>query len=157
MLVARRGEQAAGLPDGALFGFLHETVRNSDGRTTFRAFLSGSGVDAANDDGYWSIQSGSATPVIREGDHVPRMPEGVKLDGGELHSFARRLSSNTAGELACIARFSGPGIDEANDTAILAGDPSLPRLVAREGQHALGRRMALFLAESSGGLMISTS
>ena len=70
--------------------------------------------------GRWRLAS--ATPVIREGDQVPGMAEGVKLDGGESGSFANSLSINSAGELACIARMSGPGIDDTNDVAILAGE-----------------------------------
>jgi T5SS/PEP-CTERM-associated repeat protein len=106
-------------------------VINDAGRTAFRANLTGSGVDAANNQGIWSEGSGSLQMVARTGSEAPGMPYGM--------NFARRSDVelftpvlNDAGQTA----FYG-GLADGSIGIWSEGSGSLA-LVAHEGMQAAG-------------------
>ena len=72
-LVARSGNAAPGTSAGVVFaGALQNWLMLNDaGQLLFRGALSGSGVDASNDFGFWVGTPGALQLVAREGDAAP--------------------------------------------------------------------------------------
>lgn len=140
-LVARKGGQAPGMPDGVVFSgslFVAFTnpALNSAGRTAFAGRVAGAGVDSTNDQGIWSEASGSLALVVRSGTPAPGTPSGVNFK-----SFSSRLTSpvlNDAGEIAFFAALAGPGVNSTNNLGLWAGASGSLALVARMGDHAPG-------------------
>ena len=81
--VALTGQPAPGTPDGIAYNsfgsyydsllgtFFRGPVLNDAGQTAFRADITGSGVDSANNRGIWSEGSGSLALVARTGSQAP--------------------------------------------------------------------------------------
>jgi hypothetical protein len=100
-LVARRGSQAPGAPDGATFGtFGHLNAPfllfNNAGQTAFYAFGTGIGHSV------WSEGSGNLAMVVRYGDPAPGAPDGALFGSLTLPS----PTLNNAGQTAFRARWS---------------------------------------------------
>ena len=68
-LIAREGDQAAGLPGGVLWGnYLGRPALNSNGVVVFSGNLTGTGVDYTNDGGLWVWDAAQGIRLIaREG------------------------------------------------------------------------------------------
>jgi uncharacterized protein YjbI with pentapeptide repeats len=134
-LVARSGMPAPGTPSGVNFrDFIFATVAfNSMGRTTFKGFLTGEGVDDSNDEGIWSESSGTLALVARRGSPAPGTPSGVNFD-----EFAVRPALCDAGQSAFSATLTGTGVTSANSQGIWLGDDEELTLVARTGNQAPG-------------------
>lgn len=130
--VALSGQTAPGTSAG--FSGFAVPVINASGRAAFSGTLSGAGVNATNDSGFWTDASGTLTLLAREGDQAPGgIAAGVTLtllDGAPL---------SDSGHVAFQGRFSGTGIDSTNDEAVwLAASGVAPGLVARAGDPAPG-------------------
>jgi hypothetical protein len=131
-LVAREGSPAPGTPSGVNFRSLGEPILNAAGQTAFHGSLSGTGIDATNDQGIWSEASSSLDLVARGGSHAPGTPPGVNFN------WFSRLSFNSAGQTAFSGRLVGSGVDATNDFGIWSQGPGSLTLVAREGGQAPG-------------------
>ncbi len=144
-VLAREGEPAPGVADGAEYFVFYTTTLNRSGQVAFKARLqtgAGSAVSADNDEALFGPSSASGSAglglVAREGAPAP----GV-TDGAEFESFSNP-GINGAGDLAFRASLrSGTGrtVTETKDEAIFgpsAGPGSPWGLVAREGAPAPG-------------------
>jgi hypothetical protein len=141
--VALSGQPAPGTPGGVSYGSLDSyfaggpfqivrgPVLNDAGRTAFRAHLTGTGVDATNNQGIWSEGSGSLALVARTGSAAPGAPDGVNFGvNPELELFTPVL--NSAGQTA----FYG-GLTDGSVGIWSEGSGNLA-LVARDGIQAPG-------------------
>jgi hypothetical protein len=138
-LVVRTGDQAPGMPDGALFNSLQTQpynvpALNGDGQIAFLGVTAGGGVDATNSSGIWMGKAGDVSLVVRSGDQAPGAPSGVKIGMTQQHS----LALNDAGQVAFYANGNGAGVGLSNFTGLWAGAPGSLALVARSGEHAFG-------------------
>ena len=128
-LVTRTGSQAPGTPSGVNYSFFNSPVLNDAGQTAFRAYISGSGVTGANDQGIWSEGSGSLALVARERNQAPGTPSGVMYN--ELFT---PVALNALGQTAFSATLIGSGVTASNDLGIWATDTGgQPQLIARTG------------------------
>ncbi len=68
-VIARRGDQAPGLPQGVMLDTLRAPTLNGAGRVAFMAGLRGEGVDRTNEQVlYATTRRGDLVPVMRTGD-----------------------------------------------------------------------------------------
>jgi hypothetical protein len=121
VLVARKGTQAPGTPDGVVFGgpmprqTLNSPALNSAGQIIFSSTLSGPGVDATNNFGIWSGSIASQELVVRRGDPAPGITGDARFSGA-IFNYAL----NNAGRVAFMASVSGG--DAGNTYGIWAQD-----------------------------------
>jgi hypothetical protein len=116
-VVAREGEPAPGVQDGALFQNIETPVLNGAGQTAFRGRLEGPGVDASNLVGIWSEGGGEGLSLVaRSGDPAPGAESGAVFTG----LFEPFL--NAAGQTAFMANAAIPG--ETPRIGIWAEHPS---------------------------------
>ncbi len=160
-IVAREGDQAPGMPAGAVFtdasalsGFagLMATGINNSGTVLFRTkFPTGPGGVTANDDTAFFLGTpGALSLALREGDPAPAaLGPGVTI--GDVNVT---MVMSDAGEIAFPAPLGG-AVTAANDSAILVGAPGNFRLVAREGAPAPGAPGFVFAAIGPAGLSIT--
>jgi hypothetical protein len=145
-LIARKGNQAPGMPDGAVFNppfSVGSLDLNNAGQMAFRSSVTGGGVDSTNNYGIWLGTAGDLSLVARKGDHPPGTPSGVKF-GTPI-----ALALNDAGQIAFSAGLAGTGIDSTNDFGLWSGAPDSLALVAREGDHAPGTEDGVVFAKLS--------
>ncbi len=134
-LVARKGDQAPGLPAGVTFVYfpgspdlLPVPLLNNVGQTAFYASLSGGGFSGSS---VWSEGSGNLAVVAYRGAQAPGTPDGVTFAGFDLRS----LVLNDAGQTAFVASLTGSSVNDTNDLGIWATDRnSVLQLIAREGE-----------------------
>jgi hypothetical protein len=133
-LIARAGNQAPGVPAGALFASPNSAVMNGAGHVGFVASLVGPGVNGTNDDGIWADRGAGLELVVRTGDRAPGTPADVNFFG----TYGRPVM-NANGDMAFFGMLLGPGIVTANDGGIWSeGGGEGLKLVAREGLQAPG-------------------
>jgi hypothetical protein len=134
-LVARTGDQAPGMPVGAVFTAVGSDpsalALNAAGQMAFNGSVTGGGVDANNDRGIWLETSGSLALVVRDGTPAPGTLSGVNFQ--IVSSTAPAL--NDAGQIAFSPRLTGTGADSTNNLGIWSGAPGSLALVARSGEH----------------------
>jgi formylglycine-generating enzyme required for sulfatase activity len=147
-LVARSGTQAPGAPAGVNFRnfnfgvFEQRLALNNACQTAFEAILSGSDVNAFNNNGIWSEGSGALSLVAREGDHAPGTPSGVVFRDasgsslGTLRAFDQPRINN-AGQTAFMA-FIADSAGVNVGSGIWLDDSGNLTLIARTGDHAPG-------------------
>lgn len=126
-----------GAAPGVNFGhFFNVPTLNDNGQTTFKVRLTGTGIDATNDDAILSEGAGGVLALVaREGGQAPGTDPGVNFSGFS----GAPVVINTSGQTAFEAVLSGTGIDTTNDNAIFSeGGGSGLALVAREGSFAPG-------------------
>lgn len=86
------------LPQGFEQPFANDPVLNSAGKTIFRSFLAGPGIDETNSNGLWSFESGEALqPLERAGDEFASPVQ------GRFVSFPAAPTLNSAGDTAFLA------------------------------------------------------
>ncbi len=127
-LVARKGSQAPGMPDGAVFNPVFSFVSsdlNNAGQTAFLSPVTGGGVDSTNNRGIWLETSGSLALVARSGSPAPGT-SGLNF-GGFTH-----IALNDAGQIA----FSGA--DSSGRSGLWSSALGGLALVARSGDRAPG-------------------
>ncbi|MGB8166229.1 MAG: choice-of-anchor tandem repeat NxxGxxAF-containing protein, partial [Chthoniobacteraceae bacterium] len=66
-LLARSGQRAPGTPNGVVFQLVGANEINESGDVLLDGFLAGTGVTAANDEGFWVGKPGNLQLVVREG------------------------------------------------------------------------------------------
>jgi len=128
----RAGTAAPGCPEGVVFLMATSVSHNDLGEIAVGAVLEGPGVTPLNNRGLWLGGPGDLTKITRMGDPVPDMPEGVtwKMTGGGLSTI------NGVGETAEKGTIQGPGITEANQRVLFAGDRTGIQLVRQTGDPA---------------------
>ncbi len=132
--IARQGDQAQGLPTGAIyaqgtpglspFGGTH--LGDDLGNVFFSSTLGGTGVTSSNDFAWWFGNNLSPSLTLREGSGVPGYPAGA------IWSVAT-LARLHHGTLAFIGAASGPGITTDNDAALFLATSSGVSVLIREG------------------------
>lgn len=136
-LVARKGNQAPGATQGAVFDHLQLPLLSADGSTAFSAILTGTGVDDTNDECICSDYTGALAFVAREGDEAPGTEAGVVFAGDAVAmqpAFTGQLVMNSIGQIAFHARVDGPGVGAFNNRGIWQHDPVAGlRLIVRNG------------------------
>jgi hypothetical protein len=141
-LLAREGNQAPGLPAGAVFNsFDSALVINDVGQTAFTGYLRQGvgGVVATNDSGIWSEGNGPLSLVAREGFQAPGTPDGALFS--EFQNTNIGLVLNNAGQSAFYGRLSTAqgGVTLDDNTGVWAvGSGGVLGLVAREGSQPPG-------------------
>jgi hypothetical protein len=132
-VIGATGTPVAGVP-GAAMTQVYEAVGNLLGQWAFSAWLAGPGVIENQNDFasfFWDPVAGLSMG-LRRGDPAPQMPQGVVLS-----SVASYLGD--AGRLAYVVSLAGPGVNDANDTALYATNASgAVVLLATEGGPAPG-------------------
>ena len=111
-LAVRGGQQAAGLPAGAVFARPTQAVLG-DGALMFHSTLTTGtgGVTNANDTGIWKIEDGTTQLVALEGSQMGlfnNLTEGTAINAANEYVFRANLltTTNNAGVLAA-SRFTG--------------------------------------------------
>jgi hypothetical protein len=134
-LLAREGDEAPGVSDGAEFIGLSNALLalSNNGYAAFQAFLTGTGIDSSNDEGIWlGTQADNLSLVAREGYQAPDMADGVVFSSIDYGS-SRNVNDN--GEVVFRARISGTGVTFENDTGFWIGGPHNLSLALRAGDH----------------------
>jgi len=132
------GQQAPGLASGVTMG-VGEPTLGAPGSVVFGSFLSGTGVNASNDESIWSDRSSRLALVVREGMRAP----GTSLVFGAGSSqFApgalRVFAVGPDSRIFLHGNVSGRGVDDLNDEGLWLEGPSGLTLIAREGAQAPG-------------------
>lgn len=120
-IVARSGDPAPGAAPGVTFGRLgrHPVVSASGHVAASGSLASGS---AGAGSGVWIMAPGEPLiPVALSGQQAPRLPQGVTFAGFNEPTL------NDAGQVAFLARLTGPGVTTTNNWALYAAD-SMGRL-----------------------------
>ncbi len=135
--LARRGQQAEGMPPGVNHFILGtETLQlNNAGQILFRSNLSGPGIDFSNRTTVFSNAEGAGfVPIARTGTPAGDLGPDVILD-----SYDGLVEFNDLGQAAFMGRLIGPEIDQTNNRSILSHTPGGQLTsIARTGETALG-------------------
>lgn len=130
-LVARKGDQAPGVPSGINFNLFSSLALGDDGEVAFKTQLSGTVTEltSANNDGVWWERAGVLEMIAREGDHAPGTP------GGAV--FSRFFDPVFDGQgrvlFAADLRWNSGGVLQGNDHGLWAMDAGGDlRLILRE-------------------------
>lgn len=134
-LIARTGNPAPGAAPGVSFASLRLADFNSAGQVTYAAALSGSGVDARNDEGIWR----DAVLIARKGDAVLGAGSGIHLSGV---SGLLVPQANDIGVVAFASDLVGAGVNAGNDRALFLGDGVDLLVAARTGDALAGSTIA---------------
>lgn len=139
-VLAREGQAAPGVDDGAEFSFFGSPALNDAGDVAFSAGLrledgSGAGnVDTGNNrTAILGPDAGGGAPLsvlARAGQTAP----GVH-DGAEFDLFSGTPTLNAAGDVAFLAslRTVAGDVDDSNDTGLFAFVDGVLKLIVREG------------------------
>ena len=133
-LIARQGDQAAGVEHGRYQYFLFNPSINDAGHIAFLASLYGTSNVPSDDSGIWTGQSGMLRLVAREGSNAPDTPVGSVFD---------RLNSPALGDQGQVAylgflREGGGDVVADNSQGIWMDRDGVPSLIARAGDFAPG-------------------
>lgn len=137
--IARRDEQAPGLPSGVTMqGVQPSSVRLNDaGDVAFAAFLRDDTNQSSSDTAIFRNDlSSNSTVIARWGQQVPGLTAGVLYNGLD---DAQSIQLNDEGQVAFITRLLGADVDASNRHAIVRGSSSSDAsVVARTGDQAPG-------------------
>jgi len=142
-IVVREGDQAPGMPAGAVFAdssptepflTLPSNCFAKSGSFVFLAqFPTGPGGVTANDDqAMFEGSVGALNLVWREGDAAP-----AALGAGIVWGELRGVQRNDGGRLTFTA-FLGGAVTAADDSVLVTGTPGNYTVLAREGDPAIG-------------------
>lgn len=142
-VLAREGDQAPGMPAGAVFvdsglgpfSVMHYCPRSKAGTTVFSAnFPAGpGGVTSANDRATFLHDGTTLSLLLREGDPAP-----ASLGAGVTWGVvAIGLQNTDGGQLAFAASLGGTATS-TNDSAVFVGPPHALAPIAREGDPVPG-------------------
>lgn len=129
-LVAREGNQAAGLEAGTTYGSFSEPVLNSAGQTAFVATLVG-GVNAKNV-ALFAETANVPAAIVRKGDAAPSAPA-----GSVFANFTSPLF-NASNDFAFQATISGPNVLASNNDGVWIKQDGVLKPIALEGNVAPG-------------------
>ena len=108
-------------------------VLNDRGQVAFRALLSGTGINSANDDVLLIEGGGGGLELVaREGAPVPGMNAGTHFGAFATAGWLNIVLTNQ-GEVVFASSLQGSSINSANDTALFRGNSTNSTLIAREG------------------------
>jgi len=137
--IALTGDPAPNVP-GATFERLSQTpLIGEDGGVFFFATITGGGIDATNDGGYWVASQPGAEPeaLVREGQQVLDLGADVVIE--RLSEQAAWTDAGSSPGIPFNAFVVGDGVDETNNGVLLfADEQGLISVVAREGDQAPG-------------------
>lgn len=116
-LVARTGDVAPGVDDGAEFVFfgsipINPINMNANGDVAFMGVLVGDGVDFSNNIGIWAQKDGELQLVIRAGDEIEVAPGDIRtaswpgILSGSGREDGREVVFNDAGQIAMTLFFT---------------------------------------------------
>lgn len=132
-LVAREGDQAAGVADAAYFWeFNYPPSFNSAGQIAFAQDLIGPEITSANAYGYWLAGTNGLQLLIRISSNAP----GIGPQPGQLTSLSPQVGAlplNNRGEVTFRGSFTGPQVNWTNNEAVWVGTVGALRLAVREG------------------------
>lgn len=131
-LVARTGDAAPGTAVGVAYFNLRPPVLNQGGHIAYLTDLLGDTVTGTNDQAIYAGPLAAPQLIARDGDPAPGLPAGVN------YSTLDRPVLNDAGHAAFATTLTGASVTSLNDSAIFAGAPAAPQLVARTGNVAPG-------------------
>ena len=134
-MVAYTGQQAPGMDEGVVFSSLGTRVITNSGIVFLKATVEGNGIDDNNDEGYWVGYPGDLQLVIREGQQVPGMAEGIHFAALGSDSDLRL---NSSGEFVLVVTITGPEITEANNRILIYGEGSILNVLLQTGDQAPG-------------------
>src|SRR5262245_59145310 len=132
-MIGATGMPVPGVP-GAAMAQVYGAAGNVLGQWAFSAWFAGPGVVESQNDfaSFLWDPVGGLSMALRTGDPALQMPEGVVLK-----SVAPYLGD--AGKVVYVVKLAGPGVSDANDTALYATDASGALvLLATEGGPAPG-------------------
>jgi hypothetical protein len=132
-LVVRNGNLAPGIPGVNIWSLGHPVI-NEAGKTAFWSGLSGSGVDAFNDEALWLGGAGSMHLIVRAGTQAPGAPNGANFFDFQPSS----LVLNAAERIAFVADLIGSGVTGTNDQGIWSDGLGTLSQIARTGSQAAG-------------------
>jgi hypothetical protein len=132
-LIARQGDQAAGLPNGVNYGDFFNDVANTrlgwgNNGGALVSPLTGTGVTTSNDKALWLITGSSLNLAVRKGDQVPGEAQGVVFD-----DFINNIALNNNGYVAFQGHLAGPGVTNLNNSGIWIATPTGLIRVVRSG------------------------
>ncbi|WP_428304068.1 DUF7453 family protein [Lacipirellula sp.] len=132
-LIARTGNQAAGVPAGVPYSYLFDwPALNDQGELAFAGAVVSPIGGLGADSGVWAGAPNNMRLVARHGESAPGLPAGVTLDS----LFGAVI--NGGGKTAFAASVVGAGVTASNRYGIWAEDSSGLKLVARTGDAAPG-------------------
>ena len=152
VLAARAGSSAGGAGAGVNYaGFVppvqaggapYPVPSNAAGSLAYDAFLTGSTVTIANDEGLWVGPRSGPTIVAREGDAAPSTSPGTTYHapGGSTGTTFSPTYINDAGHIGFTANLSSGAL------GIWAGGAGASQLVAQTGQQAPGTASGVHFA-----------
>jgi hypothetical protein len=133
-LIAREGSNAAGLPVGVLWGEMGDVQIGNDGRIVWRSTLTGGGVSAANNEGFWTRDlAGNISTITLRGAAAPGGGAATVVFN-DLVDDTLRVGNNN--HIAFAGTLTGFGVSTANDTGLWGGPIGALQLIAREGDQA---------------------
>jgi hypothetical protein len=132
-VIAQRGTQAAGMPNGVLYGDLMASTTRTQfangGAVMLKASVTGTGVTTSNDQALWVGTAGNLSLALRKGDPVPGA---TGLNFGDFDAnYDPALSS--LGLAAVLVKLTGNGVTTSNDEALWVAGPGMLTQVARKG------------------------
>lgn len=102
VLVAREGDTAPNTSAGVAFSSFFDPGLNVNGQTAFSAFLTGTGVTTANDQGIWAVDvSNTLFKIARKGDQFDVDPG----PGISLRTIVSINSVNSSGNQDGLASY----------------------------------------------------
>ena len=151
-MVAYTGQQAPGMDEGVVFSSLGTRVITNSGIVLLKATVKGAGIDDSNNNGFWVGYPGDLQLVIREGQQVPGMAEGIRF-ASFLNDSTLRL--NSSGEFIITKTITGPDITEANNRVLLYGQGDQIVVLLRQGDPAPGMAEGIFIGYLNNPLEIT--
>ena len=138
-LIARQGMTVPDLPgvsysnDSSLGGTQqYRSAMSSSGIVVFEAPIAGTGITTANTYGWFKVEGGSTTTILRQGQQAPGLAAGLLLAAGSQYSSVFQV--NRYGQVFLGAQISGTGVTSSNNDILIAQDQNGDwKLIAREG------------------------
>ena len=140
-LRAREGDQAPGMPEGALFSLLRDPIGCADSDIAFTARVRGGGVTSANDEGIWFNSLSPLKLSAREGDRPPGTLPGVRWKTFTSLAFPE----DSLGPIFVASLVKGGSVSTSNDQGVWGTASSgVLRKLFREGDSIAGKILRSF-------------
>jgi hypothetical protein len=138
-LVVREGDFIPGSRTVAFGMLMSDAQLNDQGDVLFQAQLVGQGIRPSNDFSFWL--SGPTEPrlLFQEGMAIPSFPN--------LRFTDLSVQPGPDDQYVVMARFSGEGVMDTNNSAIFVGTPDGLRMIAREGMQAPGAEAGVLFGD----------
>lgn len=151
-LMARKGDPAPGTQPGITWMGLSDFPSvGGGGNVLFRGTLTGPGVTAASDRGFWLGNENGVQLVAREGDAAPGIP------GVNYGAFGSSLDVDSIGRVLFETNLTGAGVTSANNFAIWYGTPEDLQVLVRRGDTLPGLSATTTFDLSAGGKLGSSN